>query len=53
MQNPSKETIGITKLQNKLYVLDTTGPHYTCNYVSNNACNIWHMILGHLSQIGL
>ncbi|KAI5386608.1 hypothetical protein KIW84_072949 [Lathyrus oleraceus] len=40
--NPSKETIGITELQNGLYVLDTTDPHYTYNDLSvvPSACNL-------------
>lgn len=48
MQNPSKKIIGIVELQNELYVLDSTEPHSTCNYVFNNRCNVWYMRLGHL-----
>lgn len=53
MQNPSMETIGIADLQYGLYVLHSNVFHASCNSVSTNDGDIWHMRLGHPSHKGL
>lgn len=45
--------IGTTNFQRGLYVIDSAAHLPTCNSVTNNSCNIWHLRLGYITDIGL
>ncbi|MCH82134.1 retrovirus-related pol polyprotein from transposon TNT 1-94 [Trifolium medium] len=51
LHNHSKEMIGTTNLQRGLYVLDSTILPSICNYVGNNPPDLWHLRLGHISDV--
>lgn len=62
VQNHSKAMIGIASLHRGLYVLESlpsnssvsnSSVNNSCNFVSQNTCNLWHSRLGHISKIGL
>lgn len=53
MQNHSKEMIGTTNLEIGLYILSSTPQSSIHNSISNDNCNLWHLRLGHLSDLGL
>lgn len=53
LQNHSKEMIGTTKLQRWIYVFDTTSQYLVYNSSINSSCNLWHLRLGHVSDIGM
>jgi hypothetical protein len=52
LQNHSKEMIGTANLQRGLYVLDSDSFSH-CNSVFNNSSDLWHLRLGHVSNVGL
>lgn len=49
----SEKMFGIANLQRRLYVLDYAYHHFTHSSVVNNSYNLWHLRLGHISNIGL
>ncbi|GAU32977.1 hypothetical protein TSUD_358440 [Trifolium subterraneum] len=49
--NHSKEMIGMANLQRGLYVLDSAILPSTCNSVGNNSLDLWHLRLGHISDV--
>ena len=53
LQNQSMEVIGTTRLQRGLYVLHSSYDQHACNSSMHNDSFLWHLRLGHISNIGL
>ena len=53
LQKYSKETIGTANLQRGLYVLDSSHPSHACHSSTHDNTSLWHLRLGHISNIGL
>lgn len=45
--------IGIAKLHQGLYVIDTSDVSSSCNYLVSNSFKLWHNRLGHISNTGM
>lgn len=53
MQSNSKARISIADMQRGLYVPDSIGKHFSYSSITNNACNLWHLRLKHISHLRL
>lgn len=53
LQNHSQQTIGTTRLQRGLYVIDHCGASSTCNSAISNSFELRHLRLGHISHFGM